>query len=173
MSSFSQKLQEMADAEATALASLQDDGRQDYVQEPPTRKHSRGGPASGPPGWPDDILYLESNDLSNLSVQDKRIVRPGASSKIPGIEIRSITDPAHPAHGQNGLYATRDFGVGEVLGEYTGFVMPGHMGGEYTTRLCDTDAEPGNPHPANGNGLYATRDFGPACHASKGGNEYA
>ena len=28
---------------------------------------------------------------------------------------------------QNGLYATRDFGVGEVLGEYTGFVMPGHM----------------------------------------------
>ena len=28
---------------------------------------------------------------------------------------------------QNGLYATRDFGIGEVLGEYTGFVMPGDM----------------------------------------------
>jgi hypothetical protein len=95
--SFSQKLQEMAEAESTALSSLAEDGRQDYVQEPPTRKQGRGGP---PPGWPDEILYLETNDMSNLSAQDKRIVRPGASSKIPGIEIRNISDPNHPAVGQ-------------------------------------------------------------------------
>jgi hypothetical protein len=100
MSSFSQKLQEMADAEATALCSLPEDERQGLVQEAPTRKHGHGRPACGPKGWPNDILYLESNDLSNLSSQDKKLVRPGASARIPGIEIRKITDPGHPACGQ-------------------------------------------------------------------------
>eukprot|EP00290_Baffinella_frigidus_P045147 CAMPEP_0180301196 /NCGR_PEP_ID=MMETSP0988-20121125/23319_1 /TAXON_ID=697907 /ORGANISM="non described non described, Strain CCMP2293" /LENGTH=235 /DNA_ID=CAMNT_0022281657 /DNA_START=16 /DNA_END=723 /DNA_ORIENTATION=- len=143
----------------TSLGKQPKDVRAADVKEPAARKKTQGRPR-GPKGWPDDILYLVSNDmsLSSLSAHDKRMVRPGASSRIPGIEIRKITDPAHPAYGQNGLYATRDFGVGEVLGEYTGFVMPGHMGGEYTTRLWDTDAEPGNPHPA--------------CNASKGGNEF-
>jgi hypothetical protein len=55
------------------------------------------------------------------------MVRPGASGRIPGIEIRAIVDEGHPACGQNGLYATRMFTNGEVLGEYTGYVMPGHM----------------------------------------------
>ena len=56
----------------------------------------------GPKGWPEDVLYLVSNDMSlpTLSAQDKRMVRPGASARIPGIEIRKITDPAHPAYGQ-------------------------------------------------------------------------
>ena len=56
----------------------------------------------GPKGWPADVLYLVSNDMSlpTLSAQDKRMVRPGASARIPGIEIRKITDPAHPAYGQ-------------------------------------------------------------------------
>ena len=54
----------------------------------------------GPKGWPEDVLYLASNDMSLSSAQDKRMVRPGASARIPGIEIRSITDPAHPAYGQ-------------------------------------------------------------------------
>ena len=92
----------MSDAEATAISSLPEEERQDLVQEQCmlARKHGHGRPACGPKGWPNDIVYLEINDMSNISAQDKRVVRPGASARIPGIEIRKITDPAHPACGQ-------------------------------------------------------------------------
>ena len=33
-----------------------------------------------------------------------------------------MLDAAHPAYGQNGLFASAGFGIGDVLGEYTGKV---------------------------------------------------
>jgi hypothetical protein len=126
-SSFASKLRAMADLDAAGLSALSPADRRTLSEDTTPRRKPERRPGCVPNGWPTDIDYLTSNDLSSLSAREKKMVRPGASGRIPGIEICEIVDEGHPARGQNGLYATRMFTNGEVLGEYTGYVMPGHM----------------------------------------------
>jgi hypothetical protein len=112
-------------------------------------------------GWPAEVSYTHTPDMSDVSPADKRLLR---QDYLPGVAIRRVTDPAHPACGQNGLYATAGFQVGDVLGEYTGKVMPGHWGGEYVTRLWNTGANsdyfrPGVDAQKIGNELRMINDF--------------
>jgi hypothetical protein len=97
-------------------------------------------------GWPEDVQYTHTLDMSGLSASDKRSLR---IDSIPGVFIRryrwqhcnvpahlfpdlrwvrvlcdSIDDPAHPACGQRGLFAAQRFRIGDVIGEYTGKVVP-------------------------------------------------
>ena len=127
-------------------------------------------------GWPADVNYTHTPDMSDVSPADKRLLR---QDYLPGVAIRRVTDPAHPACGQNGLYATISFSAGDVLGEYTGKVMPGHWGGEYVTRLWNTGANsdyfrPGVDADKMGNELRMINDYrsvpgatGPNCKFSR------
>jgi len=127
-------------------------------------------------GWPGEISYTHTPDMSEVTPADKRLLR---QDYVPGVSIRTVTDTAHPACGQNGLYATITFGVGDVLGEYTGKVMPGHWGGEYVTRLWNTGANsdyyrPGVDAQKMGNELRMINDYrsvpgatGPNCKFSR------
>lgn len=127
-------------------------------------------------GWPSDLSYTHTPDMSEVSPADKRLLR---QDNLPGVSIRRVTDTAHPACGQNALYATINFGVGDVLGEYTGKVMPGHWGGEYVTRLWNTGANsdyyrPGVDAQHMGNELRMINDHrgvpgatGPNCKFSR------
>jgi hypothetical protein len=127
-------------------------------------------------GWPQDINYTHTPDFSGVSPADKRQLR---QDYLPGVSIRRVADTAHPACGQNALYATTNFTVGDVLGEYTGKVMPGHHGGEYVTRLWNTGANadyyrPGVDAQDMGNELRMINDYrgvpgaaGPNCKFSR------
>ena len=128
------------------------------------------------PGWPADLQYTHTPDMSEVSPADRRLLK---QDHLAGVAIRRVTDENHPAFGQNGLYATISFGVGDVLGEYTGKVMPGHWGGEYVTRLWNTGANsdyyrPGVDAEHIGNELRMINDYrsvpgaaGPNCKFSR------
>ena len=127
-------------------------------------------------GWPSDVDYTNTPDMSEVSPADKRLLR---QDYIPGVSIRRVETPGHPAFGQYGLYATINFVMGDVLGEYTGKVMPGHWGGEYVTRLWNTGAKsdyyrPGVDAQLMGNELRMINDYrgvpgatGPNCKFSR------
>ena len=127
-------------------------------------------------GWPEEVSYTHTPNMSDVSRHDMRLLR---QDYLPGVAIRRVTDHAHPAYGQSALYATAGFRLGDVLGEYTGKVMPGHWGGEYVTRLWDTGANsdfymPGVDAETMGNELRMINDFrgvpgatGPNCRFSR------
>jgi hypothetical protein len=112
-------------------------------------------------GWPEEVSYTHTPNMSDVSRHDMRLLR---QDYLPGVAIRRVTDHAHPAYGQSALYATAGFRLGDVLGEYTGKVMPGHWGGEYVTRLWNTGANsdyfrPGVDAQTMGNELRMINDF--------------
>ena len=127
-------------------------------------------------GWPEEVSYTHTPDMSDVTRHDMRLLR---QDYLPGVAIRRVTDHAHPAYGQSALYATAGFRLGDVLGEYTGKVMPGHWGGEYVTRLWDTGENsdfymPGVDAETIGNELRMINDFrgvpgatGPNCRFSR------
>jgi hypothetical protein len=68
-------------------------------------------------GWPEEVSYTHTPDMSDVTRHDKRLLR---QDYLPGVAIRRVTDHAHPAYGQSALYATAGFRLGDVLGQYTG-----------------------------------------------------
>jgi len=139
-------------------------------------KRAKRGVKCALEGWPEDVSYTHTPDISDVTRHDKRLLR---QDYLPGVAIRRVTDHAHPAYGQSALYATAGFRLGDVLGEYTGKVMPGHWGGEYVTRLWDTGENsdfymPGVDAETMGNELRMINDFrgvpgatGPNCRFSR------
>jgi len=128
------------------------------------------------PGWPAELQYTHTPDLAGLSPGDRRLIR---MDYLPGVTIKKIEDRAHPAYGQNGLFASMEFAVGDVLGEYTGKIVPGHCGGNYVTRLWSTGQDsdyfrPGVDAEVMGNELRMINDYrgvpganGPNCKFSR------
>ncbi|KAL2019900.1 hypothetical protein VTK56DRAFT_9075 [Thermocarpiscus australiensis] len=94
-----------------------------------------------PKNWPAHIRYLTAplyaphltpahlrairtptSDPSDPLPEIPRDLKPGP---CPAVRITPITDPNHPAHGQAGLFATRDLRPGELILPYLGEVHVG------------------------------------------------
>ena len=69
--------------------------------------------------WPADVEYINTVDWSSMSVGDEAIVSL-CKSRLPGVQVRVITDQRHPCCGERGLFATRRWERCSVVGEYTG-----------------------------------------------------
>ena len=58
---------------------------------------------------------------------------------MPGIQVRHLPKQ-HPLHGQQGLFATHAVAPYDLVGEYTGIVVPEGVGGSYCAALEDKPA---------------------------------
>lgn len=81
-------------------------------------------PSAVPKNWPPSVTYLDRPSLSpRIDAETRRLLSPdgklGKSAASP-TRIRAITDPAHPACGQNGLFAARDLAEGGHIVDYLG-----------------------------------------------------
>ncbi|CED82986.1 SET domain [Phaffia rhodozyma] len=84
-------------------------------------------PAHPPPAnWPSDIHYLTAPFYSNLPPEVTAFVRskqpPPVHKPNDRVVIQLINNPAHPAHGQRGLFAKKKLEKGELIAWYTGHV---------------------------------------------------
>lgn len=97
-----------------------------------------------PPSWPSDIHYISTSVISPyLTTPQLKWLRqkPAEGNEQPNsqniprislpvsraetdaqVTIRTISDQSHPAHGQRGLFATRDLAPGEYILPYIGYV---------------------------------------------------
>lgn len=82
------------------------------------------------------LKYLQTN------IWDKRIdhaSREGCRRYSPsGVEVRDLP-PGHFLAGQQGLFATRKFLRYDIIGEYTGKIVPSTVGGHYVALLEDKE----------------------------------
>ncbi|KAJ3296485.1 hypothetical protein HDU79_006510 [Rhizoclosmatium sp. JEL0117] len=109
----------------------------------PAASEAEPEPAPPPPPplriprfWPKDVQFIIDYTLSedlNLSSlppvsQDQitkhnlQLLNPKPYA-APHAHIQPITDPKHPAHGQNGLFASRDLGNNTHIVDYVGQVI--------------------------------------------------
>ncbi|KAI0009161.1 hypothetical protein F4779DRAFT_384507 [Xylariaceae sp. FL0662B] len=126
------------------------------------------GKDTTPKNWPASIPYLSqpsySPHITKSQHQALKVRSPDLSTEIPrdlprgpssAVRIVSISDPAHPANGQCGLFAARHLGPGTLILPYYGVVhasqAPGHETSDYD--------------------LWLDRDAGLAVDAEKAGNE--
>jgi len=79
--------------------------------------------------------YISSNTWPRSS-RGRKLKKAAARTQIHGVEIRQLEDP-HPLSGQLGLFASQQFEMFDILGEYTGEVYDGEGGSEYATYLED------------------------------------
>lgn len=66
-----------------------------------------------------------SSDASYSSTSVPTVPIAASQSPSPLVRIQPIHDPSHPAHGQYGLFATRDLRPGTFILPYLGRVHPG------------------------------------------------
>ena len=87
-------------------------------------KRETGGAEPGHEVWSGGLTYLTSNDWSLVSdAQRKRVAR---TNSLAGVEVR-VLPPDHMLKGQMGVFATKHFSCFDIVGEYTGTVVPpGH-----------------------------------------------
>lgn len=82
-----------------------------------------------PKNWPEDIVFLNTPIYakpsqraqlqSTLNPLKLPVLRTPSSSNV---QIRNISDPSHPAHGQRGLFAARSLVPDTFIYFYLGFV---------------------------------------------------
>ncbi|CAK7568327.1 MAG: hypothetical protein SEPTF4163_006314 [Sporothrix epigloea] len=121
-----------------------------------SRSDCRPGPEAGaeslvkvvPPNWPSSVRYLAIPVYAGISPRQRQLLQtqpadmPGASASTlplpeippvlrfgpsPLVEIRAITDPAHPACGQSGLFAARHLPAGSFIVPYFGVYHRGNV----------------------------------------------
>ncbi|KAL7924883.1 hypothetical protein ACQKWADRAFT_311057 [Trichoderma austrokoningii] len=123
---------------------------------------------SKPKNWPISIPYLKaplhSKDISPSQTQFLRTKplqlptapasSPATETPCPHVKIQAIQDPLHPAHGQHGLFATRNIAPGGLIVVYLGRMH----GGATTSEESDYD-------------LWLDREMGVAVDAAAEGNE--
>ncbi|KAL8340838.1 hypothetical protein RB601_006773 [Gaeumannomyces tritici] len=147
-----------------------------------------------PKNWPADIPYLYTprhspaltkSQLAAIRIPPAQAAAPNTTAPstiprslrrgpCPAVEIRTITDPRHPAAGQRGLFAARRLEPGALVLPYLGEVHPG------------TVAEPPQPQKDDGGqqrqqqqysyaesdyDLWLSRDADVAVDAARCGNE--
>ncbi|KAK4126879.1 hypothetical protein N657DRAFT_677596 [Parathielavia appendiculata] len=132
-----------------------------------------------PANWPSHVPYLtvpaysphlgqahfqalrtRPADPSDPIPEIPRDLRPGP---CPAVRITPITDPNHPAHGQAGLFATRDLAPGELILPYLGEI---HIG---TAPFGDKTE--GYDYAKSDYDLWLDRDADLAVDAARIGNE--
>ena len=84
-----------------------------------------------PRGWPDGVRYVKRPSVADRGVPvavQQRVLRAwrqapiGAASRA--VRVAPITDAAHPARGQHGLFAVRRLDAREFVIAYAGEVLP-------------------------------------------------
>lgn len=119
-----------------------------------------------PKNWPSHVPYLKapaySHNLTPAQIHAAR-TRPANAVDIPLstplgpctlVRITPITNPAHPAFGQSGLFAAKDISAGSFVLPYIGEVHG-----------------PGKAHEESDYDLSLDRDADLAVDASEQGNE--
>lgn len=147
-----------------------------------------------PKNWPQGIVYLGSPAYSpRLSKAQLQAIkqRPADNPDLadipqdlkrgpcPLVNITPISDPAHPACGQYGLFAARDLNPGTLIIPYLGEVHPGGA-----PASCSTPAAAGSLASGGGGGggaadqhaksdydLWLDHDADVAVDAARMGNE--
>ncbi|KAK3717970.1 hypothetical protein LTR37_005396 [Vermiconidia calcicola] len=124
-----------------------------------------------PRKWPGDIQYLTSPTYSPMITVDERIalsrltaesttyakIPPEAlKSPCPRVDIRTIENTEHPAHGQRGLFASQHLQPDLFVCLYLGHV--------HTNSMSDTD-------PHSDYDLSYDRDIGLSVDAARSGSE--
>ena len=99
-----------------------------------------------PKNWPDDVSYLTDHTFSPAITADQQAALSRSNSesesyaKIPAellktpypwLDVVTINDVSHPAHGQRGLFAKRQLDPDSLICLYLGHV--------HTNSLSDTD----------------------------------
>ena len=126
-----------------------------------------------PANWPEDITYLPSQTYSSAVTLDNlaRLTRtndetltwpkippshPALQIPNPTVDIKTIADPQHPAHGERGLFAAQHLPPDTLVTIYIGHV--------HTNSLSDTD-------PKSDYDLSYDKEQGLSVDAARAGNE--
>ena len=124
-----------------------------------------------PKNWPEDVQYLTNPTYSPMITLDERsalsrltaesttyakIAPEALKSPCPWVEIRTIEDTKHPAHGQRGLFAFQHLQPDSFICLYLGDV--------HTNSMSDTD-------PHSDYDLSYDRDIGLSVDAARSGSE--
>ena len=90
-----------------------------------------------PSNWPSDIEYVNVQSFFGFKNIKKDC--------ITGVRIKKIDDPNSIVYGQYGLFANQKFEKYDIIGQYTGKVVPESSGGVYVAfcKNCCIDAEDG------------------------------
>lgn len=144
-----------------------------------------------PKNWPPHLPYLQSPSYSPTLSAEQRVslsTKPQDALAIPPntpqgpcalVKITHITDPAHPARGQAGLFAAKDLKPGSFVIEYLGVVhsspaaLPSApVPNAQSTSPPPTDPTPCDPHAASDYDLSLSRaPHSLAADAALTGNE--
>ena len=129
--------------------------------------------ANKPKHWPDDLPYLTApqhgRDLTPAQLSALR-TRPASLPALPAsatptpsplVRIQQVTDAAHPAHGQRGLFAARRLAPGSFIAAYLGRVHAG----------AAAAAEGTDAHSSSDYDLWLDREAGLAVDAAAAGGE--
>jgi len=82
-----------------------------------------------PKNWPEEIVFLQRPTYAK-SIQSAQLQSSLNSLDLPvlktlnpsNVQIQSISEPSHPAHGQRGLFASRNLVPDSFICFYLGFV---------------------------------------------------
>lgn len=128
-------------------------------------------PSPKPAAWPEDIHWLTDITFSEKVTLDQRAdlsrpLREGETwekvpkneiiTPAPTVNITTIENPKHPAHGQRGLFAAENLAPDRFICLYLGHV--------HTNSMSDTD-------PYSDYDLSLDRDLGLSVDAARSGNE--
>ncbi|KAL8393670.1 hypothetical protein RB595_003417 [Gaeumannomyces hyphopodioides] len=145
-----------------------------------------------PKNWPEDIPYLYTprhspalteSQLAAIRIPPAQAPAPAADGATapgtiprslrrgpcPAVEIRTITDPRHPAAGQRGLFAARRLEPGALVLPYLGEVHPGTA--EPPKEDGDDDDGQQYSYAESDYDLWLSRDADVAVDAARCGNE--
>lgn len=136
-----------------------------------------------PKNWPEDVPYLYAprhspaltgSQLAAIRVAPAQPAGDAATAAVPrnlrrgpcaAVEIRTITDPRHPAAGQRGLFAARRLEPGALVLPYLGEVHPGTVDDD------DHQRRQQHSHAESDYDLWLSRDADVAVDAARCGNE--
>lgn len=114
-----------------------------------------------PKGWPENLIYVTRNvyskqfnteKLDQLGV--KKNINSPCQNPVKHVKIKTITDPGHPARGENGLFAAIKLSPKSHVIDYLGYVHP------------EEESDPNSDYD-----LSLDRDIGVGIDAQKYGTE--
>ena len=80
-----------------------------------------------PKNWLSNLHYKNFLDYTGVKISKKPF--------IEGVEIRRINNISHPVNNHFGLYATKEWEPIEIVGQYTGELKTGDVGGRYVASI--------------------------------------
>jgi hypothetical protein len=103
--------------------------------------------------WDRDIQYTSVCDWAGIKSKHYK------KNYINGIEIKIITDPSHIVCGERGVFAEKEFKVGDIIGQYTGKIVTSDAFGKYVASLKTDDDLLGVDAENTGNEMRFINDY--------------